>query len=67
MDAHIDLHGRLVTVSLEFFTVNTKLAEMALLASNDLTTAKEVTSGGLDLMQEIIMQEIITQKFKDIP
>ena len=25
---------------IKFFTVNTKLAEMALLASNDLTTAK---------------------------
>ena len=38
----------------EFFTVCTKLAEMALLYSKDLTTAKKVTSSGLDLMQEII-------------
>ena len=30
--------------SLEFFTVNTKLAEMAILSSKGLTAAKEVTS-----------------------
>ena len=30
--------------TIEFFTVYTKLAEMALLASKDLTTAKNVTS-----------------------
>ena len=38
----------------EFFTVCTKLAEMALLASKDLTTAKQLPQVGLDLMQEII-------------
>ena len=32
--------------SVEFFTVCTKLAEMALLYSKDLTTAKKVTLGG---------------------
>ena len=40
---------------LEFFTVNTKLAEMAALASKDLTTAKKsYLQWELDLMQEII-------------
>ena len=38
------LHWSLVTVSFEFFTVCTKLAEMAILYSKDLTTAKKVTS-----------------------
>ena len=38
-----------------FFTVYTKLAEMALLASKDLTTAEKVTwGGGPNLMQGII-------------
>ena len=32
--------------TIEFFTVYTKMAEMALLASNDLTTAKKATSSG---------------------
>ena len=32
--------------SLGLFTANTKLAEMALLASKDLSTAKKVTSSG---------------------
>ena len=32
--------------AIEFFTVYAKLSEMALLASKDLTTAKEVTSSG---------------------
>ena len=31
---------------IEFFTVNTKLTAMAVLASKDLTTAKKVTSSG---------------------
>ena len=31
---------------IEFFTVCTKLAEMAILYSKDLTTAKKVTSSG---------------------
>ena len=38
----------------EFFTDYTKLAEMPLLASKDLTTAKKLPPVGLDLMQEII-------------
>ena len=38
----------------KFFTVCTKLAEMALLYSKDLTTAKQLPPGVLDLMQEII-------------
>ena len=39
----------------EFFTVCTKLAEMAILYSRDLTTAKKKLSPvGLDLMPEII-------------
>ena len=38
--------------AIEFFTVNTKLAEMAVLASKDLTTAKR--SYLLNLMQGII-------------
>ena len=40
---------------LEFFTVCTKLAEMAILYSKDLTTAKKkLPPVGLDLVQEII-------------
>ena len=40
---------------IEFFTVYTKLAEMAVLASKDLSTAKKkLPPVGLDLMQEII-------------
>ena len=39
---------------IEFFTVCTKLTEMALLCSKDLTTAKKLPPVGLDLMQEII-------------
>ena len=39
---------------LKFFTVYTKLVEMAGLASKDLTTAKKLPPVGLDLMQEII-------------
>ena len=41
-------------ISIDFFIVYTKLVEMALLASEDLTTAKKITSTGLDLMHEII-------------
>ena len=41
--------------SIEFFTANTKLAEMSvILASKDLTTTKKLPPVGLDLMQEII-------------
>ena len=41
--------------SVEFFTVYTKLAEMAIMASKDLTTAKKsYPPVGLDMMQEII-------------
>ena len=32
--------------TIEFFTVNTKLVEMVVLASKDLTTAKKVTASG---------------------
>ena len=32
--------------TIKFFTVNTKLTEMAILASKDLTRAKKVTSNG---------------------
>ena len=32
--------------SLEFFTANTKLVDMTVLASKDLTTAKKVTPSG---------------------
>ena len=39
---------------IELFTVYTKLAEMALLASKDLRTAKKLPPVGLDLMKEII-------------
>ena len=35
---------RQLYLSIEFFTVYTKLAEMTVLASKDLTTAKKVTS-----------------------
>ena len=38
----------------EFITVYTKLAEMAVLTSKDLTTEKKLPSVGLNLMQEII-------------
>ena len=38
----------------KFFTVNTKLSEMAVLALKDLTTAKMLPQVGLDLMQETI-------------
>ena len=42
-------------MSIEFFTVCTKLAEMAILYSKDLTTAKKkLPPMGLDLVQEII-------------
>ena len=41
-------------VTIEFFTVCTKLAEMALLYSKDLITAKKLPLVELDLMQEII-------------
>ena len=34
----------------EFFTVNTKLPEMAILASKDLTAGKKIISMGLGLM-----------------
>ena len=40
-------------LTIEFLTVYTKLADMALLASKDLTTAKKLPPVGLDLMQEI--------------
>ena len=40
--------------TIEFFTVYTKLAEMAILASNYLTTKKKLPPVGLDLMQGII-------------
>ena len=40
--------------SLEFFKVNTNLAEMAVLASNVLPIAKKLPPVVLDLMQEII-------------
>ena len=41
--------------AIEFFTVNAKLVEMAILASLDLTTAKiKLPPVGLNLMQEII-------------
>ena len=43
------------SISFVFFTVYTKLAEMALLYSKDLTTAKKkLPPVGPDLMQEII-------------
>ena len=35
-----------VRLTIEFFTVCTKLAEMAILYSKDLTKAKKVTSSG---------------------
>ena len=41
-------------VKIEFFTVYTKLAEMAVFASEDLTTAKKLPPVGFNLMQEII-------------
>ena len=40
--------------SFEFFSVNTKLAEMAILASKDLTAVKKLPPVGLDLMLKII-------------
>ena len=40
--------------TVEFFTVCTKLAEMAILYSKDLTTAKKLPPVGLDLMLQII-------------
>ena len=43
------------STTIEFFTVCTKLAEMALLYSKESTTAKKkLPPVGLDLMQEII-------------
>ena len=46
----------MLTCTFEFFTVCTKLAEMAILYSKDLTTAKKkkLPPVGLDLVQEII-------------
>ena len=35
-----------VSTAFEFFTVCAKLAEMAILCSKDVTTAKKVTSSG---------------------
>ena len=44
-----------ISVTFEFFTVCTKLAEMAILYSKDLTTAnKKLSPVGLDLMLQII-------------
>ena len=44
----------LIGCAFEFFTVNTTFAEMTVLTSKDLTTAKKLPSVGLDLIQEII-------------
>ena len=41
-------------IRLQTFTVCTKLAEMAILYSKNLTTAKKLPPVGLDLVQEII-------------
>ena len=41
-------------ILIEFFTINTKLAELAVLASKDLTTTKKLPPVWLDLMQETI-------------
>ena len=38
------------SVAIEFFTVYTKLAKMAVLASKELTTVKKLPPVGLDLM-----------------
>ena len=44
-----------IAMAFEFFTVCTKLAEMAILYSKDLTTAKKkLPPVGLDLMLQII-------------
>ena len=44
-----------ISATVEFFTVCTKLAEMAILYSKDLTTAKKkLPPVGLDLVHEII-------------
>ena len=40
---------------IKFFTVYTNLAKMAVLASTNLTTAKNKLPAGLNLMQEIII------------
>ena len=50
--SNIDVLSKYLTF--EIFTVCTKLAEMAILASKDLTTAKKLPPVGLDLVQEII-------------
>ena len=49
-------HGTdaLSKLAIEFFTVCTTLAEMAILYSKELTTAKKLPPVGLNLMQEII-------------
>ena len=47
--------NNLKAISFDFFTVCTKLAEMAILYSRDLTTAKKkLPPVGLDLMPQII-------------
>ena len=46
--------GQTVKRTVEFFTVCTKLAEMEILYSKDLTTAKKSYPVGLNLVQEII-------------
>ena len=47
--------GPYLNAPFEFFTVCTKLAEMAILYSKDLTTAKKkLPAVGLDLMLQII-------------
>ena len=45
---------KLPGVLFEFFTVYTKLTEMAILASKDLKTPKKLPRVGLDLMPGII-------------
>ena len=44
------LDTSMLALTFEFFTVNTKLSDMAILASKDLTAAKKLSPVGLDLM-----------------
>ena len=53
----------LTILSFEFFTVGTKLAEMAILYSKDLTTAKKVTSSAVG-HEEVIFKKSHCQTFK---
>ena len=55
-------HAPCATMAFKFFTVYKKLAEIAVLASKDLTSAKiSYLQWGFDLMLEIITGSMLNQ------